>query len=434
MNKRDKKLLPLKITAYVFLFLSLFIILPVSFSLKTNLSYSPKILFLFYLVNILIVFFVIKKNSDRKYYLKYQVQDLQEKINILNEQVSGEIRNKFALKEKIRRYDSLKKIIEEINQNLALESVAEHLSSIAFSLVANSKGICILYLVDNFTNSTLSIFKTKKEDKKLVVKAKEGDIFDTWVLMHTSPLLVENIKKDFRFDLEKLKTQDSRPISSLISTPLISEHRFMGVLRLDHPDPYFYGQDDLRLLVAIGDLGAIALENGELFKKMQSLAIHDELTSLYTKGYFLERLKEEYKRSVRQNRPLSLLMLDIDYFKNYNDKFGHTAGDIVLKALSQKIIDSLAPYSAIISRFGGEEFCLILTGLNKEKVGAIAEDLRVRIEKMKIILRRQETSVSVSIGIASVPDDVSDEDELIIKADKAMYEAKQKGRNRVCGI
>lgn len=434
MNKRDKKLLPLKITAYVFLFLALFIILPVSFSLKTNRVYSPKILFLFYLANILIVFFAIKKNSDRKYYLKYQVQDLQEKINILNEQISGEIRNKFALKEKIRRYDSLKKIIEEINQNLALESVAEHLSSIAFSLVANSKGICILYLVDNLTNSTLSIFKTKKEDKKLVVKAKEGDIFDTWVLMHTSPLLVENIKKDFRFDLEKLKTQDVRPISSLISTPLISEHRFMGVLRLDHPDPYFYGQDDLRLLVAIGDLGAIALENGELFKKMQSLAIHDELTSLYTKGYFLERLKEEYKRSMRQNRPLSVLMLDIDYFKNYNDKFGHTAGDIVLRALSQKIIDSLAPYSAIISRFGGEEFCLILTGLNKEKVGAIAEDLRARIEKMKIILRRQETSVSVSIGIASVPDDVSDEDELIIKADKAMYEAKQKGRNRVCGI
>lgn len=434
MLEPTRKSLPLKIISYIVLLLFLFILLPVYLAVSRRQSFSPKILVLFYLVNSLIAILLLKRSSDRRYYLEYQAQDLQEKINILNEQVSHKLKNKFALKEKIRRYDSLKKIIEEINQNLALESVAEHLVSIAFSLIADNKGTCILYLVDNQTNSTLSLFKTKKEDKKLIVKAKEGDIFDTWVLTHTSPLLVEDIKKDFRFDLEKLRTQDVRPVSSLISAPLISEHRFMGILRLDHSDASFYSQDDLRLLVAIGDLGAVSLENGELFKKTQDLALHDELTSLFTKGYFLERLKEEYKRSIRQNRPLSLLMLDIDYFKNYNDKFGHTAGDIVLKTLSQKIVESFSGFSPIISRFGGEEFCIILAGLDKRKVAEITEELRKKIEKIKIILRRQETNITVSIGIASVPDDVSDENELIIKADKAMYEAKQKGRNRVCGI
>lgn len=423
-----------KTTLYI-IFFSIFLLLPTLYLLFAHRHYfSPKLLGLFYLVNISIAFFLYGRNSEKRYYFEHQTQDFEEKINILNEQSSRELKNKFALKEKIRRYGSLKNVIEEINQNLSLEAVAEHFVSIAFSLIADNKGTCILYLIDNQTNSTLSLFKTKKENKEMVIKAKEGDIFDLWVLMHTSPLLVENIKKDFRFDPEKLKDSDVRPVSSLISAPLISEHRFMGILRLDHPDAYFYSQDDLRLLTAIGDLGAIALENGELFKKTQNLAIHDELTSLFTKGYFLERLAEEYKRSVRQNRPLSLLMLDIDYFKKYNDKFGHMAGDIVLKVLSQKITEALSDLTPIISRFGGEEFCVVLTGMDGKEAGRIAEGLRKKIEETKIVLRRQETGVTVSIGIASIPDDTSDEDELIIKADKAMYEAKQKGRNRVCGI
>lgn len=424
--------LPLKIIFYTAVFLSLYILLPLSLTSAYN-SIFPAIFVLFHALNLTIAIILIKMNSDKRNLLKYRTQGLQEKINILDERVANELKNKFALKEKIRRYDNLKKIIEEINRSLSLESVAEHLVSIAFSLIANNKGICILYLVDSQTNSTLFVFKTKKEDKKLIVKAKEGDMFDLWVLTHTSPLFVENMKKDFRFDLEKLDKQDTRAVSSLIATPLISEHRFMGILRLDHSDQYFYSQDDLRLLVAIADLGAVALENAELFKKTQDLAIHDELTSFYTKGYFLERLKEEYGRSKRQNRPLSLLMLDIDFFKIYNDNFGHTAGDMVLKSLSKNISEELEGLSPVISRFGGEEFCIIIAGMDTEKAREIAEGLRKKIENTKITLRRQETSVTVSVGVAGALNDISDENELIIRADRAMYEAKQKGRNRVCG-
>jgi diguanylate cyclase (GGDEF)-like protein len=205
----------------------------------------------------------------------------------------------------------------------------------------------------------------------------------------------------------------------------------LGILRLDYTGPNFYSQDDLWFLVTICELGAVALENGELFQKTQDLAIHDELTSLFTKGYFLERLREEYKRSIRQDRVFSLLMLDIDYFKKYNDRFGHTAGDIVLKALSDSICEGLKDLSPIVSRFGGEEFCVILPGLDKKGAYKIAEDIRRRIEKATVILRRQQTTVSVSIGVASFPDDAKDEDALILKADKAMYKAKQEGRNRV---
>jgi len=365
--------------------------------------------------------------------LGLKIQNLQEQLNILNEQNQEATKNKIALGEKIRRYNNLKNIIEEINQNLVLEPIGNSLTEIVFSSIANKKGTCILYLVDEQTQK-LSIFKTKKEDQELVIKTKEGDVFDFWVLKYASPLLIEDIKKDFRFDLEKLKVEEKRPICSLISAPLISDHRFLGILRLDNAKPNFYLQDDLRFLVTICDLGAVALENGKLYQKTQDLAIHDGLTSLYTKGYFLERLKEECERSMRRATPLSLLMLDIDYFKNYNDKFGHIAGDIVLKTLSLHIVNALKDLSPITSRFGGEEFCIILSGIDKKHAYNVAEKLRISIENKKITLRRQETNITVSIGIATFPVDTSDESELIHKADLAMYEAKQKGRNQVCSI
>lgn len=385
---------------------------------------------IFYLTIILIACYLFKRDYDRRHRLEFEIQNLQEKINILVNQNSEGLKNKVALQGKIGRYNNLKDILQKLSRSLALDSIADTLTTLTFSLIANNRGVCILYLIDNQTQKP-NLFKTKKEDKNLIIKTKEGDIFDLWVLRHASPLLIEDIKRDFRFDLEKLKSQDARPISSLISSPLISAHSFLGILRLDNPLPDFYLQHDLRFLVTICDLGALALENSELFQKMQDLAIHDGLTLLYTKGYFLERLKEECKRGIRQNKPLSLLMLDIDYFKNYNDKFGHTAGDEVLKNLSRSILEFLKGSSSIISRFGGEEFCIVIPQADKKNAFCLAEELRAKIENTKIILRRQETNVTVSIGVATYPADAGDEDELIFKADRAMYEAKQGGRNRV---
>lgn len=423
---------PLKSAAYVTLLIFLFISPPFLLSLAKQ-NHSFKSLFFFYLLNFTLFIYLVRRYFNEKSRIEYAAQQMQEKLNIINDKNEKEIKNYASLQAKILRYNSLKRIVEEINKSLILDSIAEHLSSAAFSLISNNKGACLMYLVDNQTQN-LSLFKTKKEEKKLIIKAKEGDIFDHWVLRHSAALIIEDIKRDFRFDLEKLKHQDLRPVSSLISSPFISESRILGILRLDNNDTNFYSQDDLRFLCRICDLGAVALENSELFEKTQELAIHDELTSLFTKGYFLKYLKEEYGRALRHNNEFSLLMLDIDLFKNYNDKFGHTAGDIVLRRTSQVITNTLKSLHPLVSRFGGEEFCVILPGLDKKKSYAIAEGLRERIEEEKIILRRQETFVTVSIGVSGFPSDADRPDGLIQQADKAMYEAKHKGRNQVCCI
>lgn len=357
-------------------------------------------------------------------------QDLQEKINVLAFENKAMNVRLVSLKEKTTRYSNLRKVLEEINAPLSLEAIAEHLTSIAFQLVAQEQGTCTLYLVDNATQS-LRLCKTQKQDKESVVKAKHGDIFDQWVLRHASVLLIEDLNKDFRFDIEAVRQSESRPIGSLISTALLSGGSFQGILRLDHPQPLFYNQDDLRFLSAIADSGAVALENGRLYQDTEELAIHDGLTGLFTKGYCTELLKIEAKRSIRHNRPFSLLMMDIDYFKQYNDTFGHMAGDIVLRMISRSMTEYLREHSASVCRFGGEEFCIILSNTGKDAARQIAEGLRRSIAEKRVVLRRQETGVTVSIGLSTFGVDCHDEIELIMRADKALYEAKQKGRDRV---
>ncbi len=415
-----------------FLILLVYFILPVYLAKILNVK-PLKSLVLFYLINILILFYFTRKSFSRSYDLQLRVQEFQEKMNILNAEYSKEVKNSVALKEKSIRYDSLGGILEEINSSLELDSVTEILASKVFLLLGKSKGVCLLYLIDDQTQK-LVLFKTKKEEKGLVIKAKEGNTLDFWVLRHASPLLVEDIRNDFRFDLDKLAALDARPVASLISAPFLSENKQLGILRLDSKISGAYSQDDLRFLASISDLGAVAIENSELFKRAQDLAIHDVLTGLYTKVYFMDRFKEECKRAISRGTPLSLLMLDIDFFKNYNDQFGHTAGDIVLKKLSQILTKKLASYHPLISRFGGEEFCIAITGVEKKEAHGIGDSLRKEIENVRIILRRSETKITVSVGLASLPVDTLDDEDLIRKADKVMYEAKRNGRNQVCSI
>jgi diguanylate cyclase (GGDEF)-like protein len=422
----------LKFFIYLVFFVALYFFLPIYLAKIISGTQIVALIF-FCFINTAVVYFILRKYYAKNYLIDWRIQQLHEKTNLLSAEHSDKQMYNMALKENSLRINSLKDILEKLNQSLELDTVAEALVDNAFSLVAHNKGDCLLYLVEP-SNQKLYLFKTKKEDPGVVIKTKEGNIFDFWVSRHATPLLIEDIKNDFRFDPEKAVSMDQRKVLSLVSAPLISQNKFLGIIRLDNPVANFYSQDDLRFLVAISDLGAVALENSELFKKTQDLAIHDALTSLYAKGYFLERLKEEFTRCRRNDIPLALLLLDIDYFKNYNDEFGHTAGDIVLKKVSKTIADSLANLNPVISRFGGEEFCAVLSGIQEDKIASIAESLRLAIEKENIVLRRVDTHITASIGLVLLNDDVVDEEDLIRRADKAMYTAKQKGRNRVCCI
>ncbi|HHL39659.1 MAG TPA: diguanylate cyclase [Deltaproteobacteria bacterium] len=170
----------------------------------------------------------------------------------------------------------------------------------------------------------------------------------------------------------------------------------------------------------------------EANRRLEILAVTDGLTGLYNHRYFYERLAQEFHRTVRYGRPLSFLMIDIDRFKEINDTHGHMEGDKILCELT-RIIRRGVRETDIAARYGGEEFAVILPEIDKEGAAVLGERLRLMIENhdWRTVTAGLVERVTVSIGIASWPDDAENAQGLVAEADRALYEAKQKGRNRV---
>ena len=201
---------------------------------------------------------------------------------------------------------------------------------------------------------------------------------------------------------------------------------------MDGPQPGLYTQDDLRLLNILLDLVDTALVNARLFSQTQELAITDGLTGAYRRQPFMDYLERELARSLRSGEPLSVLMLAIDDFKRYNDAFGHTAGDVVLKMVAELARNSTPPHG-LTARYGGEEFAVLLPKIARSQAIEIAERIRGLVtERVHVGSQLPRTSVTVSIGVASFPEDGQVELELIRRADQRLYEAKRAGKNRVC--
>ncbi|MFO7665099.1 MAG: diguanylate cyclase [Desulfobacterales bacterium] len=167
-----------------------------------------------------------------------------------------------------------------------------------------------------------------------------------------------------------------------------------------------------------------------LQEKLRQEAIHDSLTGLFNRRFLDETLPLELARLKRENSPLTILMVDIDHFKNINDTYGHQIGDDVLQSLGNALKTSVRA-GDIVCRYGGEEFILIFPGMNATNGRTQAEKLRVMIASQTVSGRDQLISVTISIGGSVFPHDGNSSDELISVADLALYRAKQTGRNRV---
>ncbi len=170
-----------------------------------------------------------------------------------------------------------------------------------------------------------------------------------------------------------------------------------------------------------------------MLKKIETLVITDGLTGLYTKTYFSERLEEEFERARISNSPMSIAIIDIDYFKQVNDTYGHLAGDNLLKQLAT-ILKKRFRVVDILSRYGGEEFAVLMLHTNLEESYAILEEIRKGVEQKNFVVpidyyTTKKIKKTVSIGLAAFNDE-QDIYEFIKKADDALYESKKNGRNR----
>lgn len=206
-----------------------------------------------------------------------------------------------------------------------------------------------------------------------------------------------------------------------IIIPLKSMNRVIGVLYLYTSADAKVQEHNINLLRSIGSQIGIAIENSRLYEETKDLSLRDPLTELANRRLLDIVLERSFARAARLKRPLSIIMLDIDYFKQYNDKYGHAAGDTMLIKLAEVLIEETREIDLVI-RYGGEEFLISLPEADINIAHEVSERIRTKIKSKK--------GITVSIGIASYTME-HDKEELINKADSALYQAKQKGRDRV---
>ena len=405
-------------------FLGSSIFLTILLSLAVNFYYVWNVPIFF--ITFLIVDDRIKKLNYYNRIIETRIEEVRENTNLLTDKYNRHKREALSLEKKEQRYRSLRDVTSILSSTLSLDKISGLILDNALRVIGKTEGL-LLFLVDT-ERQELNLVASRMGKDFEKVMAKKGDLLDERVFKERRCLLVEDIKKDFRFSEDKMKKY-SRTFRSVISCPLVEGKKAIGIVRLEHSKPYNYTSEDLRLLDILCDLGAASLQNAKFYKQTLDLAFTDGLTGLYLRRFFLDKLKEELSRSLRSDLECSFLMVDIDDFKNYNDRYGHTAGDIVLKTISD-VLQRFAQ-NGIVARHGGEEFSVLLPETSKRKAEKIADNIRDVIGKEIIELRRIETHVTVSVGVAAFPEDAKVQDELILKADERLYMAKRQGKNRV---
>jgi len=171
----------------------------------------------------------------------------------------------------------------------------------------------------------------------------------------------------------------------------------------------------------------------ETQKRLKHIAVTDELTGLKNRRHIMEQMNKEYQRAVRTGGTLSLILLDIDNFKQVNDNYGHVFGDRVLRAVAQEMVGGLRSYD-LLGRIGGEEFLIASPGSTLDDAAGLAERIRQKIKDRKISDKIQELSVTVSAGVTSLSEHDATADAILQRADDALYLAKQQGRDRVVSV
>ena len=261
------------------------------------------------------------------------------------------------------------------------------------------------------------------------VKVKIGEDISGYVAKQKEPLFTKNIEDDKRF---KKVSGEQYFNKSLISVPLISNKTVIGVINVNNKrDREVFTIDDKDILMTIAYHAAIAIENSRRYEKAQMAAVTDNLTGLYNQRYFFNSLDMEIERAKRYKTRLSLLIIDLDGFKQVNDIYGHQQGDAVLADIAKLFTGSIRR-PAVLARYGGEEFAIIVPQTGIKGALQLAERLRKTVEEYSFSAgAKKKLKLTISIGIGEYKNKLPAK-ELVERTDQALYMAKKKGKNISC--
>lgn len=331
---------------------------------------------------------------------KTQTHKLNEEISVANEELNKRITELHAISE----------IAMVIHSTLDLDNVGKVVIDILQKIL--NLPACSLMIIDKKNGETL--FAASQG-----ISAAVPDPMRTAGIGPSSDMSVE------------LTAEDG---SYLKCIPLLNREKMVAVLCSERASIDALTSDDVVVLSAIASELAVGIENAQLYKLTKKLSITDELTNLHNYRYLTQRLELELDRAARYVRPLSLLFIDLDDFKRYNDTHGHLAGDRALAEMAQ-IFKQRCRDIDIVARYGGEEFAAVLPETDVSGAFVVAEKIREGAAQHALLGKdsRRDEQVTISCGVSTYPVHATTADELIRQADDALYFAKTTGRNRVCG-
>jgi diguanylate cyclase (GGDEF)-like protein len=306
-----------------------------------------------------------------------------------------------------------------ISSVLEFKKLQHKILETAVKVVQAEKG-SIMLLDDKVLTIGVAVGLSEEITRKTRLEA--GESISGWVVDQQKPLFIKDVKQDKTF--LSIKKNDVKA-GTLMCVPLIAKEKLLGVLNVSRVEPSSFSEKDFELFVNLANQAAIAIENARLYR----YAVTDEMTRLYNHRYFQQRLDEELLRADRYENHVSLIILDVDHFKNFNDTYGHPEGDRVLQTVARLIEKSVREVD-IPARYGGEEFVVICPEKNAEGSLAPAERIRTAVAEYDFRIKGEPVPITVSLGVASYPDQSKSKPELIKKADYALYYSKSNGRNK----
>ncbi|HUU63084.1 MAG TPA: PAS domain S-box protein [Dehalococcoidia bacterium] len=329
-----------------------------------------------------------------------------------------------------RRVEALRDVAQAVNRSLELDELLNE--SLATVLDVMQTDIGGIYLLDLQSGEfTLKAHIGVSEDAVGsigLIKLKEKEI--KRVLEWQEPVLTPFSLSTGANATRIAATIEKEGMRAHITVPIRSRDMPIGALLLADRRERQFSDDEVELLVGIGNEVAVGIENALLLQRTRELSLTDELTGLYNRRHFYHMLEPEMYRTLRKGRSFCLVMLDLDGFKEYNDRMGHASGDGVLQSFAQTVESSLRK-SDTAFRYGGDEFIIILPETDANRARQIMDRIRARwLKLVEAQYAPLETPLGFSTGIAQFPENADKADGLVFLADSALYYAKKEGGGR----
>ena len=334
---------------------------------------------------------------------------------------------------KAQEFQALYQVSRTMASTLNLQDILSRIGETVSGLLHVEATSLMLLAPDGRTLSTVT--GANLFDERLLRKgggeASHGNTPSLVAVREKRPVTDADVVNDPAYGAWLQRARD-RGFVSFLAIPLVVQDRALGCMNLYMAERHDFRSDEIQLLSTFASQAAVSIENARLFEETRQLAISDSLTGLANHRQFYSQLAREMRRSVRYERPLTLLMLDLDRFKAFNDHYGHLAGDQALRETAD-VLRRNARSVDILGRYGGEEFAIILPETDLNRAAAYAERIRSAVASHVFVSKEtgQGHQVTVSIGVASLTLVTRKPEDLVRHADQALYRAKAGGRNRI---